>query len=90
MGLNIKTSNLLSDVTTRGVFEAVAKPRTISFRDLKSNFPPEEDLEQSITLLKQADLIGEKPAVINDFSTLYVTASGLDAVQALRQLRKNF
>ena len=89
MSLNIKTSNLLNDVTTRGVFEAVAKPRTISFRDLKSNFPA-EDLEQSIVLLKQADLIGERPAVINDFSTLYVTASGLDAVQALRQLGKNF
>jgi hypothetical protein len=83
--INFRTSNLLSNLTTRGVFEAVAKPRTISFRDLKRNFPADEDLNEAITLLKQADLIGEKPAVINDFNTFYVTANGLNAVQALRQ-----
>ncbi len=82
--INTKTSTLLSNLTTRGVFEAVAKPRTISFRDLKRNFA-DDDLQKSITLLKQADLIGEKTAVINDFNTFYVTANGLSAAQALRQ-----
>jgi hypothetical protein len=83
--INFITSNALRNSATRGVFEAVARPRTISLRDLKSNFPADEDLQGSITLLKQADLIGERPAVIQDFSTYYVTANGLNAAQALRQ-----
>jgi hypothetical protein len=82
--MNMKTTNLFRDVTTRGVFEAVAKPRTILVRDLRNNFS-REDLEHSITALKEADLIKEKPAVIDDFSTLYLTANGLNVAQALKQ-----
>jgi len=84
MILAMKPMNLLEDDTTRGVFEAVARPRTILIRDLKSSFP-DIDLNHSITLLKNANLIKEQPAVINDFSTLYVTASGLNVAQAMRQ-----
>lgn len=83
MILNMKTTNLFQDDATRGVFEAVANPRTILIRDLKSNFP-HIDLKRSITLLKDANLIKEQPAVIDDFSTLYVTASGLNVAQAMK------
>jgi hypothetical protein len=82
--LNMETKNLFKDDTTRGVFEAVAKPRTILVRDLKINFP-NLDLKRSITLLKDADLIKEQPAVIDDFSTLYVTANGLNLAQAMKR-----
>jgi hypothetical protein len=84
--ISVETSNVLRDPKARGVFEAVAKPRTISLRDLKSSFSSDEDLQESIAVLKEADLIGEKPAVIQDFSTLYVTANGLNAVLALNKL----
>jgi hypothetical protein len=83
MILDMKTKDIFKDDTTRGIFEAVAKPRTILVRDLKSNFP-HVDLKRSITLLKDADLIREQPAVIDDFSTLYVTANGLNVVQAMK------
>lgn len=84
--LDFATSNLLQDLKTRGVFEAVVKPRTISFRDLKSSFASDEELEESIAVLKEADLIGEKSALIPDFNTLYVTANGLNAARALDKL----
>ena len=81
--ISLKTSNLLSNMDTRRVFEAVVQPRTISFRDLRRNLPT-QNLTQSIQLLKDADLIAEKPAIIDDFNTLYVTATGLNVAQALR------
>jgi hypothetical protein len=43
-----------------------------------------EELEHSITVLKDADLIKERPAAISDFSTLYLTANGLSAANALK------
>jgi hypothetical protein len=85
MALNVELSNLFEDGTTRGVFEAVAKPRTILVRDLKTRFPNNDQLNQTISLLKNAALIKEMPSVINDFNTLYVTADGLSAVKALKQ-----
>ena len=81
--ISLKTSNLLSNMDTRRVFEAVVQPRTISFRDLRRNLPT-QNLTQSIQLLKDADLIAEKPAIIGDFNTFYVTATGLNVAQALR------
>lgn len=84
MTMKDKAKLLFEDAATRNVFEAVAKPRTILIRDLKNTFSG-ENLEHSINVLKEADLIKEKPAVINDFSTLYLTADGMDAVQALKR-----
>lgn len=81
--LSFKASKILSDSNTRGVFEAVAEPRTISVRELRKSFP-KVNLEQSIESLKALDLIAEKPAIIGDFSTLYVTANGLNVAQVLR------
>jgi hypothetical protein len=81
--ISLKKSNLLSNMDTRRVFEAVVQPRTISFRDLRRNLP-NQNLTQSIQLLKDADLIAEKSAIIDDFNTLYVTATGLNAALALR------
>jgi len=81
--LNLRTSQVLSDSNTRGIFEAVAKPRTISVGELRRSFPA-VNLEQSIRTLKDADLIAENPAIIGDFTTLYVTANGLNVAQALR------
>jgi hypothetical protein len=88
--LTLLASKVFRDAVTRTVFEAVAKPRTILVRDLKNNVTQEdtnlsnEDLEHSITVLKDADLIRERPAVISDFSTLYLTRNGFDAANALK------
>jgi hypothetical protein len=84
MALNVELTNMFEDGTTRGIFEAVAHPRTILVRDLKSRFPDEALLNRTISLLKSADLIKEKPSAIDDFNTLYVTADGLSAVKALK------
>jgi hypothetical protein len=80
--INMDWAGIFSDVTTRGVFEAVAKPRTILFRDLKVDFPP-EDVQRSLDRLKKANLIKEQTSAIQDFSTLYVTADGLSAAYAM-------
>ena len=85
MALNVELSNLFRDGTTRGVFEAVAQPRTILVRDLKSRFPNNVQLDQTIRRLIKAELIKVKPSIIQDFNTLYVTADGLSAVTALKQ-----
>jgi len=53
-------------------------------RDLKSRFS-DDVLNKTINRLKGLDLIKEKPSVIDDFNTLYVTADGLSAVRALQQ-----
>jgi hypothetical protein len=80
------STELLRDDTTRGVFEAVAEPRTILVRDLRNSFPHAQ-LESSIAALKQAKLIKESPAVLDGFSTLYLTAGGLGVAQALKRSR---
>jgi hypothetical protein len=84
MALNVELTNLFDDDATRGVFEAVALPRTIMVRDLKTRFS-DDVLNKTISRLKGLDLIKEKPSVIDDFNTLYVTANGLSAVKALKQ-----
>ena len=89
---------VLADAATRAVFEAVAKRRTILLRDLKRDLNSDlksdlseepgnvstESVEHSLSVLKNADLIRERPAPISDFSTFYVTANGLNAAQALK------
>lgn len=85
MALNVELTNLFEDGTTRGVFEAVAKPRTILVRDLKTRFPNNSQLDQTISRLIKAELIKVKPSIIQDFNTLYVTADGLSADRALKQ-----
>ena len=80
---------VFQDPTVRTVFDAVAKPRAILLRDLRNNVLQDEGsvsketVEHSISVLKDADLIKERPAAIGDFSTLYLTANGLSAAQAL-------
>ena len=83
MTLNPNTANLLKDETTRGVFKAVAGPRTVQFRDLKLQFSDASALGQSIKKLAEANLIKVSEAPIEDFKTLYVTADGLNWAQAL-------
>ena len=43
-------------------------------------------IEHALQSLKDADLIKEKTAPIEDFNTYYVTAGGLDAERKLRLL----
>ena len=81
--INYEFTDILVDDTTRGIFEAVLQPRTILIRDLKSKFPG-TNVTQSITLLKNAKLIKEQAAPIYDFSTLYVTADGLNMAESLK------
>ena len=82
MTLTPETANLLKDETTRGVFQAVAKPRTIQIRDLRVKFKSDV-LERSIKKLTDAKLIKVSEAPIEDFKTLYVTTNGLNLAQAL-------
>ena len=88
MTIDLDRVNVLKDNNTREVFQAVVKPRTVTVRELKSSFPG-LNLEETIVNLKNAGLIKEQPAVINDFSTLYVTANGLSTARALAGLDFN-
>lgn len=87
-------NNLLDDAGTRKVFKAVAAPRTIQLRDLETSLSGTDmvkfDLERSIDVLKDADLIKVRPAAIRDFSTIYLTENGLGVAQALKHLGSGF
>jgi hypothetical protein len=81
--LNSKTANLFKDETTRGIFKAIAEPRTVQIRDLRLKFSDAGALGQSIKDLADANLIKVSEAPIEDFKTLYVTADGLNWARAL-------
>ncbi len=78
---------LLGSDILKDVFKAVVKDREILFRDLRkaqTHIAPDE-LKASLDQLKAADLIKEYPASIQDFSTYYVTAGGLNAELELKR-----
>jgi len=94
--LVMDTSNLVvlfSDNLTKLVFKEILKNRTVLFKDIRdsvqkhrqnSALVDEPHIEKAVNLLKNADLIKERPAVIGDFSSYYVTANGLNAERQLR------
>jgi hypothetical protein len=84
---------LLSNDVTKFVFREVAKNRSVLFKQLRESLdktpelqanPDKFQLEAAVKMLKDADLIKERTAPIEDFKTYYVTANGLTAERQLR------
>jgi hypothetical protein len=90
---------LLSNQFLKTVFKEVAKNRSMFFKDLQESMlktsevqradthPSSADrrqLEDAVQKLKEADLIKERPASIEDFNRYSVTANGLMAERQLR------
>jgi hypothetical protein len=84
---------LLSNDVTKLVFKAVLKNRSILFKELRESLgktpelaagPDKTQLENAVKILKDADLIKERIAPIEDFNAYYVTANGLSAERQLR------
>ena len=82
MSMDFATLSLLSDPIARRLFEYVVKMRSIRFEELAKRVEPEVDRQMAKTMLQkleQAQLIGEKGAALDDYTTYYVTADGLEA-----------
>ena len=83
---------LLSKDTIKRVFKEVLRNRSVLFKELRESLrkTPElraldkPQLEEAVKKLKDADLIKERTASIEDFNTYYVTADGLTAERQLR------
>lgn len=86
--INADLVSLLTIPTIRNVFIKVAQERTIRFRDLQHSLGIKRD-EAVATLnkLKEAKLIKEQGAPVDDFATFYVTAAGISVERQLRNLR---
>ena len=88
---------LASSSAVRTIFEAILKNRSAIFKDLmavvgKSTGDDQEsrrEVEAAVSLLKEADLIKERPAAIEDFSSYYVTANGLAAESDLNSIARS-
>jgi hypothetical protein len=94
MALDLTLSALLANGVVVSVFKEVLKNRSALFRDVvnsvgrKSNLPShtaKTEVENAVLLLKDADLIRENTAPIEDFTSYYVTAKGLNAERQLKQ-----
>lgn len=85
---------LLSNAALASVFKTIAEKRTVQFKDIRDLLPKtlgavptESELKQAVATLKEADLIKERPAPIDDFATYYVTADGLNVQRALERTK---
>jgi len=83
MMINDTVALLISNKLLQSVFMEIAKNRSVQFKDLNKNGVANEQIEQAVTVLKEADLIKESPAPIRDFNMYYVTADGLNASRKL-------
>lgn len=82
MSTDFVTLGLLSDPIARRIFDHVVKMRSIRFADIAKRVQPEVDRDAAKAMLQkleQAQLIGEKGAALDDYTTYYVTADGLEA-----------
>ena len=80
--MDLATLSLLSDPIARRIFEHVVKMRSIRFEELAKRVQPEVDRQLTKAMLQkleQAQLISEKGASLDDYTTYYVTADGLEA-----------
>jgi hypothetical protein len=80
-----KYASTLLDPFNFKVFNAVANARKIALRDLWKSVGSEDRVSESVEKLSTAGLIKEEPASLRDFSTLYVTAEGLNAERQIRR-----
>jgi hypothetical protein len=100
MALEPSVIALLSNGVFNRVFKVIAEQRTVQLKDirdllLKNQKAPMEDqrqttedqLREAVDFLKDADLIKERSAPIDDFATYYVTADGLNVERALRRAK---
>lgn len=64
----------------REVFKLLVQDKSIRFGDLVKKASGERhEVKQALETLKDASLVKEAGAAIEDFSTYYVTADGLEA-----------
>ena len=91
MAIDSATILLLSDKVVQHVFKAILQNRSAIFKELvaslgKSADDPDDrkQIESAVSRLKQADLIKERAAPIEDFNSYYVTSDGLSAERQLR------
>jgi hypothetical protein len=84
---------LLSDKVVRDVFKEILRNRSEVFKDLLTSTEKTFDapvgagrreIEFAVSKLKEADLIKERTAPIEDFNSYYVTSHGLNAERQLR------
>ena len=84
---------LLSNDVVKFVFKEVLKNRSVQFKEIRESLYQKPELqsnldnfklEDAVKKLKDADLIKERTAPIEDFNTYYVTADGLTAERQLR------
>ena len=83
---------LFSNDVTKFVFKEVLKNRSAMFKEIRESLSKKPEfsaldnstLEETVRKLKDADLIKERTAPIEDFNTYYVTADGLTAERQLR------
>jgi predicted transcriptional regulator len=86
------------DKVTLEVLGKVADMRSASFKEILESIDPQsiypesdktkesrEHVENAVKTLKQAGLIKERSAPIEDFNSYYVTADGLNAASELRR-----
>jgi hypothetical protein len=82
---------LLSDKVVQSVFKAILENRSAIFKELLASLGKKPDdpddrkqIESAVSQLKDADLIKERTAPIEDFNSYYVTSDGLNAERQLR------
>jgi hypothetical protein len=88
---DVATIRLFSDAVVKTVFEAILKNRSAIFKELVASVGKNADdptdrkqVEEAVSRLKEADLIRERAASIEDFNSYYVTSGGLGAERELR------
>lgn len=86
MSLDVSVLAVLTGLATRVVFDLVVSNRSIRFGELlkklqqtKRSEVGRESAIKSLEELKTAGLIDEKSSSVQDWSTYYVTADGLEA-----------
>jgi DNA-binding HxlR family transcriptional regulator len=79
--VDINKLSSLAKPTARLVFGQVVKNRTIRFGDLVKQVPAIDQAvaREDLRGLEQANLIAKKSSAVEDFTTYYVTADGLEA-----------
>lgn len=76
--IDYKILAALSDPTTKQVLHTVVAGKAVRLRQLLTGVASEAATLRAIEILKEAQLIKETPAAIDDLKTYFVTASGLE------------
>lgn len=80
MAIDFKTlATLSNDPKTKKVLHAVVQGRSVRLNQLVSAEVSHKDALVSINILKDAKLVKETQAPIDDLKTYFVTANGLEA-----------